>query len=208
MTEQLGDSVLDTSIELFEVIGDQVFDDGLIKDLPILGTAVNLARVGRNIRDRIFLKKIEKFIFSLSKIEEIERQKFYNQLEKNPKLKQRMGEVLVLILDRLDDLEKPKILAKAFTAYIKGYINFDQFRKLSSAIDLAYIEDLQQLVNSKRYSTTDMLDFQQGLLRTGLTAISHGAISGQSFFGEDVVYLPITTTALGELFIEIMTDKL
>jgi hypothetical protein len=202
MTEQLGDKVVDTSVELLEALGDQFFDDGLLKDIPILGTAVNIARLGKSITDRIFLAKVSKFIVSLSEVEEIEKQKFYGQLESDQRLRKKTGEVIVLILDRFDDLEKSEILAKVFISHIKGVISFDQFRKLASAIDLAYIEDLRQLVNSKVLSATDMQDSLRGLLRTGLTAISEQGVSVGG-----VVCLPINTTDMGKLFIKIMTGE-
>jgi len=207
MTERLGEQVFDTSVELLEALGDQVFDDGLLKDIPILGTAVNLARIGKTITDRIFLKKVAKFLVSLSEVEEIEKQKFYSRLETDQRLRQKTGEVIVLILDHFEDLEKPEILARVFISHIKGVISFDQFRKLASAINLAYVEDLRQLVDSKGRSTTDIQESRQGLLRTGLTAISQHGVPVQSGFGEDVVYSPITTTALGKLFIGIMTGE-
>jgi hypothetical protein len=202
MKEQLGDKVVDTSVELLEALGDQFVDNSLLKDIPILGTAVNIARLGKSITDRIFLAKVSKFIFSLSEVEEIEKQKFYGQLESDQRRRKKTGEVIVLILDRFDDLEKSEILAKVFISHIKGVISFDQFRKLASAIDLAYIEDLRQLVDSKALSAIDMQDSLQGLLRTGLTAISKQGVSVGG-----VVCLSINTTDLGELFIKIMTGE-
>lgn len=210
MTDQLGDQVIDTSVEIFEAIGDQFFEDSLFKDIPILGTAVNAAKLGKTITDRIFLKKVTNFLVSLSNIKEKERQKFYSKLETDQKLRDKTGEVLVLILDRFDDLEKPEILAKIFMAYIKDLVNFHQFRQLASAIDLAYIEDLKQLIRS----STDTQDFKEGLLRTGLTAISqhglpvHHALGGGPLGGgQNLVYSPIKVTNLGNLFIEIMIHK-
>ena len=158
MTDQLGDQVFDTSIELLEAVGDQVFDNGLLKDIPILGTAVNLARLRKTITDRLFLKKVEKFLVSLSEVEETEKQKFYGRLETDQRLREKTGEVIVLILNRFDDLEKPEILARVFRSYMKGIIGFDQFRQLASAVALAYIEDLRQLVDSKGRSTKDVQD--------------------------------------------------
>lgn len=200
MTDQLGDQVFDTSVELLEALGDQVFDDGLLKDIPILGTAVKIARLSKTIRDRIFLKKVKNFLVSLSEIEELEKQKLYRRLETDKRQREKIGEVIILIIDRFDDLEKPEILARIFISYIKEIITFDQFRKLASAVDLAFVEDLRQLVNSKGRSTTDVQDSLQGLIRTGLTAISqHGVLVGST------VYSPIITTDLGKVFIRIMT---
>lgn len=221
MTDQLGNQVIDTSVEFFEAIGDQFFEDSLFKDIPILSTAVNMARLGKTITDRIFLKKVAKFLVSLSNIKEKERKKFYSKLETDQKLRDKTGEVLVLILDRLDDLEKPEILAKIFMAYINDLVNFNQFRQLASAIDLAYIEDLKQLIRS----STDTQDFKEGLLRTGLTAISQDRLpvrnassGGGSGFGsgfgngfggggQGSVYLQIKVTNLGDLFIKIMIEE-
>jgi hypothetical protein len=211
MNESLNDQALDTSIELLEPLLDNFFEDGLLKDIPFLGTAVNIARMGQTITDRIFLNKVARFIVALPKVEETKKQEFYRKLETSQKERKKTGETLVLILDRFDNLEKPEILAKIFMSYIKNVINFDQFRKLASSLDLADIDDLKKLVYSTKYSQMEVANSKESLLRTCLTAISKHGVPMSKGIGsvgmKNAVYLQIKTTELGELFINIMKEE-
>jgi hypothetical protein len=44
-------------IDISELALDSVLKDGLLKDIPIVGTIVNFVKLGVNIHDRLFLKK-------------------------------------------------------------------------------------------------------------------------------------------------------
>jgi hypothetical protein len=96
-------------------------------------------------------------------------------------------------------------------SYIKNVINFDQFRKLASSLDLADIDDLKKLVYSTKYSQMEVANSKESLLRTCLTAISKHGVPMSKGIGsvgmKNAVYLQIKTTELGELFINIMKEE-
>jgi hypothetical protein len=94
MNESLNDQALDTSIELLEPLLDNFFEDGLLKDIPFLGTAVNIARMGQTITDRIFLNKVARFIVALPKVEETKKQEFYRKLETSQKERKKQEKLL------------------------------------------------------------------------------------------------------------------
>jgi hypothetical protein len=197
--DELGNQALDLGAELLELVGDQLLDDGLLRDIPILSTAIQVARLGRTITDRIFLTKVKRFLFALNDVTEDDKQKFYERLQADEKLREKTGEVVTLVLDRLDDLGKPEILAKVFAAYVKGQISLDQFRRLASSIDLAFVDDLLTLASSSERSDKLLV----GLVRTNLTEMSRSGM----IFG-DFVQSGVEVTSLGKLFIDIMSGKL
>lgn len=133
-----------------EIALDAFFRDGVAKDIPILSTLTGLYKSGVNIKEHIFQKKIEGLINNISDISEEEVSKFNYQFENDPDFSIRVAEQLTIIIDRLDDLEKTKLLAKAFSAFVKKMIDFEQFRRISRAIDRCMIEDLRQVHNFDR----------------------------------------------------------
>src|SRR5947207_9715543 len=92
----------EVAIELSEVAIDSLTDNEIIKDIPVIGTFVRLARATMSIPDRIFAKKVERFISAINSIPREKRDQFHARLETEPDLRRRAGEVLVLTLDRVE----------------------------------------------------------------------------------------------------------
>lgn len=133
-----------------EVAIDSVMNDGVAKDIPILGSLINLYKSSVNIKEHIFHKKIEGLIDNISDITEEELASFNSQFDYDPEFRVRVAEHLTIIIDRLDDLEKTKMLAKAFSGFVKRKINFGQFRRIARAIERCMIEDLKEVHNFER----------------------------------------------------------
>lgn len=195
---QLGDIML----ELSEVGLDQLLDVGFIRDLPVVGGLAKIFKAGLDVRDRLFLAKVAKFLFGLREVPEKDRISFEKKILNDPKFKQKVGQTLVLLLDRLDDLEKPAIVGKCFSCYLSDKVTFSQFRRLSSAINLAFIDDLKALLDLKVESSGWVTDVRENLSMTGLIKIQgSGALGG----GDEIYHF---LSPLGRLFLNIMTDKL
>ena len=90
---------------LLEVALDALLDEGLARDIPVIGTVVALARTGAAIRDRILVKKILRFLTELGEVPERERARFGEKLRANPGHRREVGETLIGLLDRLRNLE-------------------------------------------------------------------------------------------------------
>lgn len=137
---------IDALSALGEAAFDSVVEDGLVRDIPIVGTVVGFARAGLALRDRLFLRKLTKFATRLQEIPEVDRQQFASDLKINPAQRAAVGDSLVILLDRLDDLAKPQLVGNAFAAYVRGQIGFPEFQRLARAIDrVALPSDLQHL---------------------------------------------------------------
>lgn len=124
---------------------DAILDEGILKDIPIFGSLTKLYSVGTTIHGKIFEKKLLNFLFELNKVSEIERNGFIIKLNTDEKQAQKISEHLLVLLDRLDDMHKPKILAKIFSAYIIEKIDFEMFVRLASVIDKSLVSDLVKL---------------------------------------------------------------
>jgi len=182
---------------LTEAVLDQLIDDPFVKDIPLIGTAVSIARLGKSISDRIFIAKVKKFLLSVSVSQE-EKEEFFRKLNSDEKLKSEAAEACLFIINRSDNSEKLSITGYLFQAFIKNRIDFTQFRKFIHAVDLAFVDDLVQFIKS---GGTDR-SVDDSLLRTGLTEMSKTAF----VFSGEFAQSSVTVSELGKLFVVIMSD--
>lgn len=132
----------DLLLEAAEFSIDAVLDEGTIKDIPVVGTVAKLYGAAVGVQGYVFAKKVRKFLVELSSIPKPERDKFTERLERDPKQKERTAEVLVTLLDKLDDLQKASLLARAFSYYVREEYDFSTFQRLGTAVDRCLIADL------------------------------------------------------------------
>lgn len=179
-----------------------------------------MVRIGTSIPDIILRTKVKHFLKALPNIPVEDKQRLYDDVVQDPKKRRKIGEVLLLLLDHYNDLEKPEILAKFFAAYMKGIITFEQFRRLGQAIDLAYVEDLKNLITT-RSNHMEYGAYQEALnnlVRSGLTLeylvetkprLNHDL---RTRSGKSANYLPeklvvgsrLILTDLGNLYVKVM----
>lgn len=189
--------------DIAEVGLDTILSDGLLKDIPVLGTAVRLATIVLGVRDALFLRKVATFIKEVETgaEEDQARKDFKSALSENSSEAKRTGETLLLILDRCNDFEKPTILAKVFLAFLSKKITFQEFRRLAAAIDAAFVEDLRNLV-----AYGDRMNDLSALLPSGLSTISQTGVTADAL-GGPVIYHPIILTELGKLCLSILSQS-
>ena len=147
-----------------EIAIDTVIQDDLLKEIPVIGTAVNLAKMGIAIRDRNFIKKILRFIQEFETITAEEKESLLNKIDEDEKFQERVGETLILLLDRFDHFAKPKMLAQLLRGFLRGEIDFAEFQRLSTAVDRAFMPDLEQLLS---YYSKHTPPHQRGLRGKG-----------------------------------------
>jgi len=155
-------------VDFVELGIDSFLDEGVVKDIPIIGSIVGIYKIGKSIRDAFFIKKLINFIYNLKNISTKERQKFIDKCIYEDK---NFQEKLICTLDKIDDIDKCKYLSKIFICYGKGYITYLEFRRYMIAIERLNVENILYLkVNiDKKY-----FDFQHGvsLLNAGLVEIA------------------------------------
>lgn len=95
-----------------ELALDTFLKDGLVKNIPILDYLQKLYKISQSYRGNLFQKKLIKFLYSLKDTSPEERIKFVDEMESNPNYKHKIGEQLLLRLDRMDDMEKPEMMGK------------------------------------------------------------------------------------------------
>lgn len=194
--DEIKKTIIESSSDILEYGIDFFTENGIVKDFPILGTIIKFGFTAKSISDRIFLKKIERFLFNFDKIKESDLQ-IYISKTLDDKTRQRVGETLLLIIDRISDLEKPTYLAICFYGYLKNKITIDTFISLGQAIDSCHVKDLQGFLSNPE--DEKQLD---KVVKDGLAEISKNALLVPQY-GISNVSLFTKTTELGEVFLEL-----
>ena len=187
--------------DIAEVAFDAMLEDGILKDLPIIGTIVKVFKGVMDIRDRIFVAKVAKFLFRLSNIPLKHRQSFEEKMRGDSRLKRKVGVTLLLLIDRLDDIDKPDFVAKCFGAYLSDSISFELFRRLSAAIDIAFVDDLKAICREGIDIEGEGNIYLSNLSRTGLVNFRSSGVEGT---WEAMGSIRYSLSPLGRRFVEII----
>ena len=192
-----------TLIDIAEVGIDSVLSEGLFQEVPILKTLLSAKNVYLNIRDRNFLKQTLVFIQSVNNhsLTDEQLQKHRRKLEENPKWAEKeLGRVMVL-LDRMIEENKARMLAAFYAAYVKQEITWDVFCDLSDVVDRMFLGDVAVLyvIESTQIKYETASHVGDRLIAVGLVANPSRTIKpGDKIRPESA--LPLTLTELGRKF--------
>lgn len=190
----------DVLTDLAETGLDQLLEEGVLRDIPVLGTLIRLRSTWGGVRDYIFARKVTRFLIYVGEIPLDERERFITEVERQGRQRQ-LGDTLLLLLDRLDDMEKPEVLARLFAAYVRGQYDFSTFRRLSMALErisLLSLPALRSFYSPEREGIQTSGDEMEQFAFAGIVSIN--------FFQGDTM-LPgggFVPNHLGKLFIEVI----
>lgn len=152
--QDLGPSIIDSASDpyVFRKLGALV-DVGfnmktalsILSEIPVLDKAIKAYGLGVSLHNDLFLKKIMGFLNGCGNITAGEKTEFGKRLENDADYCKKVGENVLLILDRLDNFDKTKILGKVFAGRYRGEIDETTFFRLAAAICNASIADLENL---------------------------------------------------------------
>jgi hypothetical protein len=184
-------------------------DSEILKDVPVLGSVVKLAGIGKSISDRIFLAKVKRFVTAMDPATKEKAHAFGEKLKSEDADAERIAEVLVLALEAINDLDKAPMLAAIFTAFLLGEIDQVEFRRMTAAVDAAMVDDLLALIRldpraPSGYRSKNYIATMDLLRHTGLTTEARNVIVAS---GEELDPHGDAVTPLGKKFIKIMTSK-
>ncbi len=154
-------AIADPMMDIGEVLLDTVFEDGILKDIPIIGTIAGVAKVSVAVRERqlakntyAFIKGIRERTISQEKLEE------YRHKLDDPKIANRELGYVLLLLDHEIHAEKSVILGRMYAAVVDQSISWEQFQELSEALDRMFMADFPVL-ERMRYGTPLMAGIRE-----------------------------------------------
>lgn len=160
--QSIGKNILELSL-------DSLLEDGLVKDVPFVGTVFSLAKLGFSFSDRVYCKKILCFLNGVEDANQSDRYEFLHELN-DPKEQKKVGEKILLILDKYEEFKKATMLGKLYAQMIGGKIDEKQFLRMAIMIEELYLDDLEQLKQTMSSVTDFSVDLlsKKNLVRIGL----------------------------------------
>lgn len=147
LQESLIEPLGDTAIDIAEVFLDTVFEDGILKDIPIIGTLAAFTKVGISLRERNLAKNTYAFILGFRKraisTEQINK---YRERMKDPKAAEKELGYALTLLDRETQYQKAVFLGRAYRAFVDEAISWDKFVELSEVISRMFMIDFKHLL--------------------------------------------------------------
>jgi hypothetical protein len=147
------DEIMSLMADFGEVTLDYFIQDGIIRDLPIIGSVFSLVKVSKDISDRIFVEKLKSFIENRDKNQKW-REKFSDDEECDKISKQ-----LLYIVDSCDDDNKLKLIGMAFNYLVNGEISRDEYFYTVNIISKSFYPFLKILLeideSDKRFKNDD-----------------------------------------------------
>ncbi|MDG4474661.1 hypothetical protein [Thiovibrio frasassiensis] len=134
----------DLLINNSEVILDQICEDELIKSIPIISNLTNTGKAVLAFRDRYLIRKIGIFLNQINSVDQESLSKFLEKLDKEG-YRKKVGEKLLILLDKADDDEKAKVTGELFKRYVSEEISKDTFELLCEAVNKTFFFNLHHL---------------------------------------------------------------
>lgn len=139
------DGVMSLIENMGEFTLDSFLPDGILKDLPIVGPAFSMVKIGKDIHDRLFVEKIKSFIENIDNNQKW-REKFRDDEECNKISKQ-----LLYIVDSCDDDNKLRLIGIAFNYFVNGEISKTEYFYTVNIISKSFYPFLKMLLDSDEF---------------------------------------------------------
>jgi hypothetical protein len=186
---------LDLGMDYSELFVDELIENEVIKEIPIVKTFVSGIKIFSSIREKFNLKKYLVFLehFHKGEIEEANYVEFKDRINADKKYHDEILEKTMLIIDRLDEIRKLKILGRIFVKYVNKEIDWNYFQTLSACLERMNVKCILILTN---YSTRNWMNTvtnrnnidmeDQCLMTSSGLAMNHGSHFVINKFGKDI----------------------
>jgi hypothetical protein len=152
----------------------------------------------------IFEKKILRFLIELEKVLLEKRVGFVSKLNADSKHAREVGEKLLILIERIDDLDKPALLARVFAAYLEQEIDYELFIRLASVIDRALVSDIMRLTSFRKMQHATFTTI--ALENLGLVYLAVADGGGFDHDGNETGGNRYAISELGERLLSILED--
>lgn len=182
------------------VLVDSLFKDGILKDIPIVESAINIFKLAKKIRDSSFQRKLFNFFSKTETIPEGDRINFTIELE--DKTKQKAGEYLLTYLDRLDNDKKAGIPGNLIISKVEKKLSMEDFLRFAYLLSRVFYFDLIKLPEYINMKTTQDPRYDKRVAASleDIGLLRHGAYPGE--LGGNGMYQDLFQNEYGKKFVE------
>lgn len=192
--------------DVAEVMIDTALEDGVLKDLPIIGAIVGVGKCFRNVVDILFTKKLLAFLWGIKDVDTKTRKEAIVKWESDERYRTRVGETLLNMINRCDDTQKALWLSKLFYNLILKHGYTDVFLRAEKTLSILSVADVYSFLAlpANKYQTLTLGE-AEWFSHTGLYMMEdHGRI-----VGVEVLKVPrpkMTITEVGMCIYNILND--
>ena len=146
-SDSLFNDTVDIGKEVLELSVDSVLEDGLLRDIPIVGMVAGIGKIYVNLRERSFIKQTLAFLYEFKSgtIDTDKLARHNEELMKNKALFEKELETILVYLDRNTEIHKSRVDAKLYIALIHNDISFDRFCEFLEITNRMFLSDLSAL---------------------------------------------------------------
>lgn len=144
-----------------EAIMDRALEDGILKDIPILGSIVGAGKCIKNISDVLFTNKLIAFLTGLKDADAEERKAAILKWEDDAKYRMRVGEALLNMINRCDDTQKAQWLSKLFYELVLKQQKSELFMRSEKVLSAMSVMDVMSFLDLPQ-STYENLSLEKG----------------------------------------------
>lgn len=176
--EGLISPTLDLTIDYADIALHEFCDNAMLKELPFIKSIVGMVRLGANVKELFFIKKLLSFLRDLhtGTSEDSRIEDFKTRYNTDNKYKNSVIEQVIIMNERFIDVEKSKIYAQVFKAHIYGLLCWDNLLALTAILDVINLKALpylKKLCEAPDYKLRGGPTFDSQLLLTGSGLAGH-----------------------------------
>ena len=152
LTASIASDGADLAIDVIDSGFDALVSSGALDGIPIFGLLNGLYKTARHVPEILYQRKIARLLQAVVDASNAdEREKFAEEARQNDEA-ERLGETILLFLDKADELQKPALIGRLIAAHIRGDLVRATSFRICAMINRAYYPDLR-LLTKFRYGT-------------------------------------------------------
>lgn len=133
--------------DIGELMIDAALNDGILRDVPILGTIVGVGKCIKNVYDIRFAKKLIAFLIPIKDVPAEERVKSIKKWEEDKNYRGKIGDTLLGMIERCDDTVKTVWLSKLFYELVLKRQYSRLFMRTEKTLSSLSVMDIQAFLN-------------------------------------------------------------
>ena len=127
-----------------EVVLDQILNDGLLKDIPIINNIVGLFNIKTSISDKIFYNKVISFYESFFDVNRDSFTKWNKWANENFEQSEKIASSIVLHIDSQNETLKCRLIGHLFKKLVEDSLTKDEFDEFIYDISVSSTRDLKK----------------------------------------------------------------
>lgn len=140
-----------------------------LSSIPVLGILAGMWKANSSIQNELYFRKVVRFLRGLNSTSAEDRAKFITKLGCENKI-EKFGETILLLLERVDDINKPSIIGRIMAAHINGHLDYEKAMRLAAIVNRCYAQDLEYLRKFREGTQGNNYNIADALFSVGLLA--------------------------------------